>query len=62
MFILILDKVMREFFYPFKPFFNLLSFSKPYEFSKAASWTDPIVASTSEWIHQGRRRAEQEER
>lgn len=60
MFMLALDNKMADAFYPFSPFFNLLSFSKPYEFSNAASMTDSIVASASEWIDRQKRELKRE--
>lgn len=57
MFVLAQDEEMAEDFYPFSPFFNLLSFSEPYKFSNAASMTDSIIASTSEWLSQQKRKA-----
>ena len=54
MFTIATDHYIGDLFYPLSPFFNLLSFSKPFEFSKAASMTDSIVASTSEWLSRQR--------
>lgn len=44
---------MAKLYYPFSPFFNLLLLNKPYEISKNASMSEPIVASISDWIERG---------
>lgn len=52
-FMLAADEYMTELFYPFSPFFNLLLMDKPYEISKNASMSDPIIASASDWLERG---------
>ena len=44
------DNFMHEKWYPFSPFFNLTQLDKPYEIGSAASMSDPIIASTSDWL------------
>lgn len=50
MFEFIPDTYMKDLYYPFSPFFNLLLLDKPYEISKNASMSDPIIASVSDWL------------
>lgn len=53
MFQFIPDRKMKDLYYPFSPFFNLLLMDKPYEISKNASMSDPIIASASDWMARG---------
>lgn len=45
------DQYMAKLFYPFSAFFNLLLLDKPFEVSKNASMSDPVIASISEWLN-----------
>lgn len=51
---LALDDLLADLFYSFSPFFNLLLLTKPYEISKNASMSDPIIASASCWLESQR--------
>lgn len=55
-FTIALDIYMEKMFYPFAPHFNLLQLDKPLELCKNASMTDSVIASTSEWITQSRKK------
>lgn len=50
MFTISTDRKMTRMLYPFSPFFNLLELDKPFKISKNLSMSDPIIASTSEWL------------
>ena len=56
MFSIPVDNYMAKLFYPFSPFFNLLLLDQPLKISRNPAWTEPIVASTSNWMEVGQRR------
>lgn len=47
---LAVDEYMAKLYYSFSPFFNLLLLDKPYEISRNASMSEPIIASISDWL------------
>lgn len=54
---LMTDQYMEDMLYPLSPFFNMFELDEPLKVSGKVSMSTGVVASTSEWLMNQKRRA-----